>query len=242
MAADVPSIRPKPRPTVVHVDPVARWDFRNDGAAWSAEVLSALRRHGAPLVKTVPRDIATWCPGYASAPPEARRAFWNGFLSALAKYESTYRPTAVGGGGRWYGLLQILPATARHHGCKAGTGGALKDGGANLSCAIRIMSRTVTRDGVIHAKSPRWSGVSADWGPMRSDEKRAEMARWLRGQPYCALFASPRPKWKERPEGLVAGPILPELRPEPRPESRPALRLAMLDPADLLPPRRPGAR
>lgn len=148
-----------------------------------------------------------------------------GFLSALAKYESTWKPTAVGGGGRWYGLLQILPATARHYGCRARSGAALKDGSANLACAIRIMARTVTRDGVIHARKPRWSGVAADWGPMRSEAKRHEMAAWLRGQEYCQLHVSPRPQ--PRPaagmETRVSGPDTPAVVPQPRPET---LRLA----------------
>lgn len=141
-----------------------------------------------------PKDIRDWCPGYARADLATRRAFWVGFLSALAKHESTWNPRAVGGGGLWYGLLQILPATARLFGCKARTGAALKDGAANLSCGIRIMAQTVTRDGVISARRPRWSGVAADWGPLRKAAKREEMAAWLKAQDYCQMQASPRPQ------------------------------------------------
>jgi hypothetical protein len=142
------------------------------------------------LAQTVPRDVAEWCPAYPKASLEDRRAFWVGFLSALAKHESTYRPAAVGGGGRWYGLLQILPATARGYGCKAQTGEALKNGAANLSCALRIMTRTVRRDGVI-ARDMR--GVAADWGPFHSAEKRRDMANWLRRQSYCKYVPPVRP-------------------------------------------------
>ncbi|MCQ0093610.1 ABC transporter permease [Roseovarius sp. M141] len=173
--------------------PKARWDHRPNGSDWTDSALSALAQHGTPLVQTVPRDITEWCPGYASADAPRRRAFWVGFLSALAKYESTYRAKAVGGGGLWYGLLQILPGTARSYGCRARSGGALKDGGDNLSCAIRIMARTVTRDRAIAVKDGRWRGVAADWGPMRDAGKRAEMAAWLRGQSYCTVTRSPRP-------------------------------------------------
>jgi len=55
------------------------------------------------------------------------------------------------------------------------------------------MATTVPRDGVIHASSPRWRGVAADSGPMRSPMKRQEMANWLRGQDYCQRTSSPRP-------------------------------------------------
>ncbi len=117
-------------------------------------------------------------------------------MSTLAKYESTYKPRAVGGGGKWYGLLQILPATARGYKCNVGTGEALKNGAANLSCAVRIMAVTVPRDGVIYGRGGR--GVAADWGPMRSASKRADMAGWLRRQTYCRPLANVRPQARPR--------------------------------------------
>lgn len=174
--------------------PSTQWQHRSESAQWTLSALSALETHGKPLADSVPQDVDGWCPGYRSASPEARRAFWVGFLSALAKHESTWRPDAVGGGGKWYGLMQILPSTARLYGCRARSGDALKDGASNLSCAIRIMARTVPRDGVIALNGGRWGGVAADWGPMRSSSKRTEMASWLRGQSYCAVTTSKRPK------------------------------------------------
>jgi hypothetical protein len=106
-----------------------------------------------------------------------------GLLSSLAKHESTWRPEAAGGGGQWFGLLQISPATARGYGCQARTAEALKDGSANLACAIRIMSVTVPRDGVVAANG---RGIAADWGPFHQAKKREEMRTWVRSQPYCA--------------------------------------------------------
>lgn len=216
--AEPAPLRPKARPVPDPI-PVTQWDFRPEATEWSRAALAALRQHGKGLIEIAPGDIHTWCPGYARAQEPERRAFWVGFLSALAKYESTWRPDAVGGGGQWYGLLQILPGTARGYGCRARTGNELKDGAANLSCAIRIMSRTVRRDGVIHARSPRWSGVSADWGPMRSEEKRRNMADWLRRQDYCLPSVSPRPRARPASEKLAAGPARPEVRPLPRPQT-----------------------
>ena len=174
--------------------PNTRWTHQPDHLLWNRSALSAMKSHGKPLVDMVPRDIETWCPHYPDANDADRRAFWLGFMSALAKFESTYKPNAVGGGGKWYGLLQILPATARGYKCNVGTGEALKNGAANLSCAVRIMAFTVPRDGVVHAKDKRWRGVSADWGPMRSPSKRADIAGWLKRQPYCTARGSIRPR------------------------------------------------
>jgi hypothetical protein len=183
------SLRPVARTEIAL--PKARWDHRGEAASWSSAALRALSSHASVLPQKVPRDIAEWCPAYPTADTAQRKHFWVGLLSALAKHESTYRPGAVGGGGKWYGLLQILPATARGYNCKARTGTALKDGTANLSCALRIMSVTVPRDGVI---SHGMRGVAADWGPFHSRRKREDMKAWTRGQAYCtAIGKSLRP-------------------------------------------------
>lgn len=197
VAEPVVRIRPQARDDIV---PHTRWAHRPEALIWTRGAMSALKTHGRPLTNMIPKDIATWCPGYISADAAGRARFWTGFLSALAKYESTYRPEAVGGGGKWYGLLQILPATARGYKCHVGTGAALKNGAANLSCAIRIMAVTVPRDGVISGHDRKWRGVAADWGPMRSAAKRKDMAGWLRQQTYCTKLSSLRPKL--RPEGI----------------------------------------
>lgn len=162
--------------------PNMAWDHRPDGTDWTAATLSALDSHGAVLAQTVPEDIAVYCPGYEQASEEDRQMFWSGLMSALAKHESTWRQDAVGGGGRWFGLVQISPGTARGYGCDARSGAALKDGEANLSCAVRIWSETVPRDNVVSAGG---GGVAADWGPFHSSRKRNDMINWTRSQSYC---------------------------------------------------------
>jgi Transglycosylase SLT domain len=162
---------------------IMRWDFHPQAETWTASTVAALDTHGTHLVSTMPADIDTWCPAYKSADTEGRKAFWTGLLSTLAKHESTWNPGAVGGGGRWFGLVQIAPATARHYGCQAQSGEALKDGEKNLSCAVRILDVTVPRDGVI---SSGMRGVAADWGPFHNAAKRDDMLNWMRAQPYCA--------------------------------------------------------
>ena len=99
--------------------PPMRWDHLPGTEGWTASTLQALRGHGAALPLTVPQDIDTFCPGYRNAGIEDRRAFWAGLLSAIAKYESTWNPTAKGGGGRWIGLMQIAPGTAQAFDCTA---------------------------------------------------------------------------------------------------------------------------
>ena len=180
--------------------------------------MAALRGPGAPLLDVVPRDIAQWCPAYPTAGDEQRAAFWAGLVSTLAWHESTHDPRAVGGDGRWFGLVQIAPGTAQWRNCQVGTGEALLDGPANLRCGIRIMAITVPRDGVI-AEGMR--GVAADWGPFHSTRKREDMRNWVRMQDYCRAPVRP----VMRPDGPGARGIATGLRPEPRP-NRSATQLA----------------
>lgn len=162
---------------------VMRWDHRPEAEEWTEASLAALQSHGATLPQIVPADIEAFCPGYEDASLDERRLFWTGLLSALAKHESTWRPEAAGGGGRWIGLLQIAPGTAEAYGCKAQSASALKNGAANLACGIRIMAQTVARDGVVGSNGQ--GGVAADWGPFTERSKRQEMAAWTQSQPYC---------------------------------------------------------
>jgi hypothetical protein len=162
--------------------PVMRWDHRPEAEIWTRTTLAAVIAPSSPLTEIVPADIKSYCPAYPKASKEDRAAFWSGLLSALAKHESTWKPEASGGGGRWIGLTQISPGTARGYGCEAKSTAALKDGAANLSCAVRIISATVPRDGVV---SQGGRGVAADWGPFHSSAKLADMKAWTSKQSYC---------------------------------------------------------
>lgn len=184
---------PRPRARSDFI-PRTRWDTNGGDVMWTRAAMSAVAAQGDPLIGVVPRDIARWCPAYAGNSPQQRRAFWVGMMSALSKHESTYDPDAVGGNGSWFGLLQILPSTARAYGCRARSGEALKDPEENLSCAIRIMARTVVRDRAVALNDGRWRGVAADWGPMTNRAKISEMSGWTSRQSYCVRPASLRPQ------------------------------------------------
>lgn len=154
--------------------PVARWDHRPEADDWTQATLNALKTEGAALLSSTPTDIGTYCPGYATAGPNQRAAFWVGIFSAIAKYESTWNPRASGAGGRYLGLLQISPQTARGVGCGDGS---LMDGAHNLSCAVKIAANRAPEANV--------AGLTTDWGPMHDRSKRAEVAAWTRSQEYC---------------------------------------------------------
>ena len=163
--------------------PAMQWDHRPEAAEWTSRSLLAVADKDTVLAQSVPGDIATWCPGYEKASRNDRRAFWVGLMSTIAKYESGFNPAASGGGGRYIGLMQIAPQTARQYGCAATSSKGLKDGGANLECAVEIMAVQVGRDGVVAGKGNR--GVGRDWMPLRKASNRAAMAKWTSAQSYC---------------------------------------------------------
>ncbi|MBC9247075.1 transglycosylase SLT domain-containing protein [Paracoccus sp. 11-3] len=162
-------------------NPPMRWGGKSGSDAWTQATLSALDREGVTIMSQVPSDINAFCPNYAELTQTGRRAFWAGLLSAVAKHESTYNPQASGGGGRWLGLMQIAPATWRHYDCN----GNIKNGGDNMSCAVKIMSRQVGRDNAVARTENGWRGVARDWAPMRNASKRADIAEWTSSQSYC---------------------------------------------------------
>jgi hypothetical protein len=179
VVACAPAPEPQDTPEAL---PVMQWDHHPEAPEWTEATLAALQSDGAELLSEIPADIGTWCPAYVAAAPEQRAMFWAGLLSTLARFESTWNPSAVGGGGQWFGLVQISPDTARAYGCAADSGSELQDGSANLECAVQIAAENVTRDGVVAADR---GGFAADWGPFMIAEKRAEMAAWVSQQSYC---------------------------------------------------------
>ena len=163
--------------------PAMRWDQAPKASEWTAEALQQVALHDSELTGTVPQDIEVYCPGYASATRDERRAFWVGLLSATAKYESGFNAAAVGGRGRYVGLMQISLPTARLYRCDANSASELKDGAANLSCAVDIVAPHVAADGMVAGKGNR--GIARDWGPWSSARTRSAIAGWTRQQAYC---------------------------------------------------------
>jgi hypothetical protein len=106
--------------------PRLRWDGHPEDMDWTLATMAALRGPGASLVRTVPRDIADWCPGYEAAGPGQRRAFWAGLVSALAWHESTHarrRWAAAGAGSGWCRSRRRRRATGAARRPRAGASG-----------------------------------------------------------------------------------------------------------------------
>lgn len=183
MALALSACTPAALPDLAAMMPAMRWDHRPEAADWTQATLLAVSARDDVLASQVPADIAEFCPGYAKASMPERRAFWAGLLSAVAKYESSWNPKAAGGGGRYLGIMQLSPRTAAQHGCEAQSAAGLKDGAANLQCAVKVMAHAVGSDGVVAGNGRQ--GIGRDWMPLRKSKERSEIAAWTSAQSYC---------------------------------------------------------
>jgi hypothetical protein len=175
----------------------ARWGDQNGRLAWTQAAWEAVDTLG-PLLwadGAVPTDIAAYCPGYARQTAEGRKLFWVGLMSSLAKPESDFDPSvtykegfndAQGRPVISRGLLQISRESANGYGCQIGKEQELHDPTTNLRCGARILNRLVSRSNVIaKLESKTWRGAAAYWSPFRKPDRRADVAGWVAGQPYC---------------------------------------------------------
>lgn len=160
----------------------AQWEGRKDADAWTEATMLALESDGVMLMSQMPADIMTYCPGYAAASTEDRKAFWLGLLSATARFQSGWNPLASSGGGSFKGLMAISDQAAKAYDCA----GDMLDGAANMQCAVKILADTVVRDGAIAGDGKRgWLGVAKSWLPFQKDAHREEIASFTRKQKYC---------------------------------------------------------
>ncbi|WP_041544544.1 MULTISPECIES: lytic transglycosylase domain-containing protein [Chelativorans] len=175
---------------------VARWDGVAGADGYTRLALDAVRRNGSALVSNVPEDVSRYCPGYEKANADDRASFWVGLLSALAKWESNFKPAvtftepdiydASGNNVISRGLLQLSFESANAYGCGLRTADDLHDPGTNLTCGVKILSRLVTRSGVIASDGRPWRGAAAYWSPFRDQAKRADIQSWTSRQSYCS--------------------------------------------------------
>jgi hypothetical protein len=111
---------------------------------------------------------------------------WTLLLSAMAKYESSFKPETEyvekfkDQKGKFIistGLLQLSQESARGYGCDAKSQEWLKDPKNNIECAVRILEKWVIKDSVIASKKEPWLGGARYWSVLRykADKIKSDM-------------------------------------------------------------------
>lgn len=172
------------------------WDVRIEGRTWTSTTMGAIDTLAPALLTTLPADIDAFCPGYRTASPANRRAFYTSMLAELARYESNFEPTTrfqeptikdrAGRPVVSRGLLQISQESANGYGCGITSEAQLHDATVNLQCGVRILGKWVVQDQLIAGFSAgAWRGASRYWSPFRDRAKLADMQSALNALPYC---------------------------------------------------------
>jgi hypothetical protein len=195
---EAPVVAPSPEPTLTPLPaPVAAWDDRPEGAAWTAQLQAALATTGTGLLAATPADATEFCPRFAALDPAGRERFYVGLISKMAQFESGFDPTtsfqesfndAQGNPVISRGLLQLSIESANAYpGCTLTNAQQLHDSQTNLTCAVAILNRLVPRDGVFGLRTDDgWKGGAAYWSVLRTtSSRRAPIEAFTRALPGC---------------------------------------------------------
>lgn len=161
-------------------------DFPNK--AWNDLALTAINNHATGMLGVVPKDVAEFCPNYVTLSAGDRKKFYIMLLSALAKFESNYKPTTTytekfeDAKGRRVvsaGIFQLSVESGNGYYCNLKKTEDLFDPPTNFNCAARIMNKWIVTDKLIGAHAEgRWKGMARYWSPFRNfDRKKAMQAR-----------------------------------------------------------------
>ena len=187
----------------------ADWDAEPDAAAWTELTGRAIDEVGGALIAAEPRDVAQFCPGYASLDADGRRAFWIGLISAMARLESDFDPSVAfderahcsypGCEGDFTtqdgravvsrGLLQLSQESANaYRNCSVPPERELElhEPGLNLRCAVVILARWVEGDGQIGDSERPYRGGARYWSVLRRPANLEAIRRFTASTSICS--------------------------------------------------------
>jgi len=117
-------------------------------------------------------------------PKGLTRENWVHLFAAMAKHESSFKPTLTykenfkNSRGEYVistGLFQVSYESSRGYGFSGITTEQLKDPFKNIEVAVKIMRTLVARHGVVSGNSGGWKGGSAYWSVLRSQKAQATL-------------------------------------------------------------------
>ena len=158
-------------------DDYASWRIVNKDCSWTNAAEKAASESS--LSKQIPSDVTKFCPNYQNLGMEQRNKFWVGLVSAMARPESNYKPSATytedfpDSSGKKVisrGLLQISieSANQKRYSCGIKKSEDLHDASINLSCGIKILEAWVVNDKVIASyKKGQSRGGGRYWSVLR---------------------------------------------------------------------------
>ena len=169
----------------------AIWDHAHaDSETWTLTTLFEISAHRKDLEKA--RDLEEFCPGYSRASSYQKDTCWLRLISAMAKFESSFRPKATyleATGQTSVGLLMMDP----RHCPNAPTLEKLQIAEPNIQCAIPRLALLVARDSMI--SGPKNSGGAAYWSVLREPYRFGNL--FLGRKPHIQIYTRNYQAYKE---------------------------------------------
>ena len=185
---------------------IAIWDGYRDpeggytGADLTRITLGELDRLDQSFFDIVPRDARQWCPAFARQTNEGRKAFYLGFISGIARFETDFRAHAKHleaiSGHYSRGLLQLGQLSLSYYPesrCDvSGDPRQLHDLQENLSCGAMLIDHWVRRDNYIASDGNlgeddgSYFGAARYWSTLRKGRRgHDEIMAFTRSLPVC---------------------------------------------------------
>lgn len=178
--------------SIAHQPPKKEYAAAWPNKEWTIILSDALDKYGQELLKAEPRDAKYFCKNFDSVD---RKQFYISLISALAKFESNFKPETAykesfkDSTGQYVvsrGLLQISQESARGYGCEVNQPSDLHNSQINLQCGVRILARWVVRDSVLRSQSAPWKGAARYWSPFRKSYRVEAIADIVqKNDPQC---------------------------------------------------------
>ena len=190
----------KPSPTPSPIPSAALAPLRDSqataGASWTAHLYTSIDTLGTSLLNSNPADGATFCPQYANLSTAQRKAFWIYLISAMAKFESNFKPSMTytesfkNADGEYVvsrGLLQLSVEDGQIYGCGFTSSDAVYDPDLNLDCSVRILNYWMKKDARIAGQvNGSWRGGARYWSTLRSNgSPYASIVKLTQKIPFC---------------------------------------------------------
>lgn len=169
----------------------ARWEGKaSDARDWTVHTYNEVAKVAPNLLKTTPADFKEFCPGFTSLSESEKKNFWVHLLSAMAQYESNFKPSlqykeafkdAKGKNVISRGLLQLSIESGNGYGCGFKNENELHDPYKNLSCGLRILNKWVGNDKRIAGSvGGAWKGGARYWSVLRTASKVSSIKSWTK--------------------------------------------------------------
>jgi hypothetical protein len=139
------------------------WQNRREGSRWDILVLGLIEDKRSAF--ELAQDIDDFCPEYAAATSFQKETCWLRIVSAMARYESEFKPEATyreHTGSISVGLLMMNP----DHCSEANSIALLQKADKNIKCALDRMALLVARDRYLSGPSTS-RGAAAYWSVLR---------------------------------------------------------------------------